>query len=156
MGHIGRRVREPIDGCVGGHLPQVCAVGSDAPNVGRAAVVVVEGGEVTRVDPSEHSGVKVKAERTTPAIHHQKRPARGPVRCFDEVRCRVRSKLGDGADGFALFHEVETVVDLIQRQFVGDWRVNFDFVVHVPVDNNRHICAPFAPHQRRCHANCKQ
>ena len=38
-------------------------------------------------------------------------------------------------------HEIEGVVDLLERQGVGDHRIDLDLAVHVPVDDLRHIGA---------------
>src|ERR1700761_489970 len=45
----------------------------------------------------------------------------------------------DAADALALVHEVEALVDLLQRQHVGDHRVDLDLAVHVPVDDLGHV-----------------
>ena len=38
-------------------------------------------------------------------------------------------------------HQVEALVDLLERQRVGDHRVDLDLAVHVPVDDLRHVGA---------------
>src|SRR5688572_5189870 len=45
------------------------------------------------------------------------------------------------ADGFALVHEVERVIDALERQLVGDEIVDVDLALHVPVDDLRHVGA---------------
>src|SRR5689334_864455 len=47
----------------------------------------------------------------------------------------------DRADRFALVHEVETIVDSIERQDVGDQVVDVDLAVHVPIDDPRNVGA---------------
>src|SRR5688572_7356020 len=46
-----------------------------------------------------------------------------------------------GPDGFTLVHEIESVIDLFQRHHVGDEVVDVDLLVHVPVDDLRHVGA---------------
>jgi hypothetical protein len=38
-------------------------------------------------------------------------------------------------------HQVEGLVDLLERHRVGDQRVDLDLAVHVPVDDLRHVGA---------------
>src|SRR6185312_13675054 len=40
-----------------------------------------------------------------------------------------------GSDGLAFVHQVEGLVDAVERQGVGDHRVDLDLPVHVPVDD---------------------
>src|SRR3546814_3463109 len=47
----------------------------------------------------------------------------------------ARSKDDDAADALAFVHQVEALVDLFQRQHMGDHRVDLDLAVHVPVDD---------------------
>jgi hypothetical protein len=42
-------------------------------------------------------------------------------------------------------HQVEALVDVLERHGVGDHRVDLDLAVHVPVDDLRHVRAPRAP-----------
>src|ERR1700760_2819867 len=51
------------------------------------------------------------------------------------------SKGDHRADRFALVHEIERVVDLLQRHHVSDQVVDVDLAVHVPVDDLRHVGA---------------
>src|SRR6185437_1334426 len=46
-----------------------------------------------------------------------------------------------GTDAFAAMHEIERVVDAVERQNMRDHRVDLDLAAHVPVDNLRHIGA---------------
>src|SRR5262249_3758107 len=55
----------------------------------------------------------------------------------------------DAADRLALVHEVEGVVDLLDRHDVGDERIDVDLPVHVPVDDLRHIPPALAAAERR-------
>src|SRR6185503_9781917 len=52
-----------------------------------------------------------------------------------------RSVDHDAADRLAFVHEVEGVVDLVERHGVGDQVVDIDLLVHVPVDDLRHVGA---------------
>src|SRR5262249_42643277 len=45
------------------------------------------------------------------------------------------------ADGFAPVHEIESVVDLLQRHDMRDEVVDVDLLLHVPVDDLRHVSA---------------
>src|SRR3954470_7980713 len=45
------------------------------------------------------------------------------------------------ADGLAGMHEVERIVDAIERKDVRDEVVDVDFAFHVPVDDARHVGA---------------
>ena len=47
----------------------------------------------------------------------------------------------DAADRLARVHQVEALVDLVERQRVRDHRVDLDLAVHVPVDDLRHVGA---------------
>src|SRR3546814_11701903 len=47
----------------------------------------------------------------------------------------------DRADGLALVHEVEALVDVVERQGVGDEVVDVDLALHVPVDDLGHVGA---------------
>src|SRR6476469_2526825 len=45
------------------------------------------------------------------------------------------------ADRLAALHQVEALVDVFQRHRVGDEVVDVDLVLHVPVDDLRHVGA---------------
>src|SRR5882672_8588481 len=45
----------------------------------------------------------------------------------------------DAADRLSLVHQVEGVVDLLDRHHVSDERIDVDLLVHVPVDDLRHV-----------------
>src|SRR5688572_20962993 len=53
----------------------------------------------------------------------------------------MRSEGDDGADRLAGVHQVEGLVDALERQSVGDEVVDVDLTVHVPVDDLRHVRA---------------
>src|SRR5258708_3345722 len=55
----------------------------------------------------------------------------------------------DRADRFAARHQVEALVDAVERQSVGDQRVDLDLLVHVPVDDLRHVGAAARAAERR-------
>src|SRR5690349_10439480 len=46
-------------------------------------------------------------------------------------------------DAFARVHQVEALVDLLEREDVGDHRVDLDLTVHVPVHDPGDIGPPF-------------
>src|SRR6056297_2470162 len=58
------------------------------------------------------------------------------------IRADDRSVDHDAADRFARMHHVETLVDLVELERMGDHRVDLDLAVHVPVDDLWHIRAP--------------
>src|SRR6202049_317959 len=45
----------------------------------------------------------------------------------------------DRTDRLALVHQIESLVDLLELEDVGDHRVDLDLAVHVPVDDFRHV-----------------
>src|SRR3954462_639965 len=47
----------------------------------------------------------------------------------------------DAADRLALVHQLETLVDVVERHRVGDQVVDVDLLFHVPVDALRHVGA---------------
>src|SRR5262245_2983780 len=55
----------------------------------------------------------------------------------------IRSNSVDhhAADRLALVHEIEALVDVRERHRVGDHRVDLDLLLHVPVDDLRHVGA---------------
>src|SRR5262245_11363707 len=54
---------------------------------------------------------------------------------------RLSSVNHDTPDRLALVHEVKALVDVVELQPMGDHRVDLDLVVHVPVDDLRHVGA---------------
>src|ERR1700682_4900231 len=60
------------------------------------------------------------------------------------VRPRGPRRLSEGdhrADRLALVHQIEGVVDLLERHDMRDQLVEFELPVHVPVDDPRHVGA---------------
>src|SRR5262245_11531673 len=51
----------------------------------------------------------------------------------------------DRADRLSLVHQIESFIDLIKLEHVGDHRIDLDFSVHVPVDDLRNVGAAFRP-----------
>src|SRR5690606_11157608 len=47
----------------------------------------------------------------------------------------------DRTDALAFMHQIEGLVNPLQRQGVGDHRIDLDLAVHVPVDDLRRIGA---------------
>src|SRR5262249_7201293 len=67
---------------------------------------------------------------------------RAPRRARCLVRgCRLASIDHDGADRLALLHQLEAVVDALERERVGDEVVDVDLLLHVPIDDLGHIAA---------------
>src|SRR4029453_4522955 len=52
-------------------------------------------------------------------------------------------------DRFARVHQVERLVDVVERHRVGDQVVDVDLALHVPVDDLRHVSAA------ACAAECR-
>src|SRR5205085_4631840 len=52
------------------------------------------------------------------------------------------------ADALARVHQIEALVDLVERQRVGDHRIDCDLPVHVPVDDLGHVGAALRPTER--------
>src|SRR3569833_3108230 len=59
----------------------------------------------------------------------------------DAADCSVYLELDDGADRLAAVHQVEGLVDALQRKLVRDQRVDLDLAVHVPVHDLGHLGA---------------
>src|SRR6266404_978282 len=57
----------------------------------------------------------------------------------------------DAADRFAFVHQIEGVVDLLDRHRVGDQAVDVDLAVHVPVDDRGNISPAARAAERRAH-----
>src|SRR5580698_9171438 len=55
----------------------------------------------------------------------------------------------DRTDRLALVHQIESLVDLLELEDMGDHRVDLDLAVHVPVDDFRHVGAAARATQRR-------
>src|SRR5262245_29219032 len=51
------------------------------------------------------------------------------------------SILDDGPNRFAFVHQIEAFVDPIERKHVRDQIVDVDLLLHVPIDDLRHIGA---------------
>src|ERR1700730_2334683 len=64
-------------------------------------------------------------------------------------RARGLSEGDHRADRLALVHEIEGVVDLLQRHDMRDQFVDVVLFVHVPVDNPRHVGAAAGAAERR-------
>src|ERR1700752_1235731 len=45
----------------------------------------------------------------------------------------------DASDGLSLVHELEALVDVLERQLVGDQVVDVDLLLHIPVDDLRDV-----------------
>src|SRR5215217_7323046 len=61
------------------------------------------------------------------------------------------SERDDAADRLSLVHQVEGIVDLLDRHHVGDERIDVDLLVHVPVDDLRHIAPALGAAEGRAH-----
>ena len=42
-------------------------------------------------------------------------------------------------------HQIKRLINIFELELMGNHRVDFDFSVHIPIDNFRHICAAFGP-----------
>src|SRR4051812_33122602 len=63
----------------------------------------------------------------------------------------LASEGDDAADRLSLVHQMEGVVDLLDRHHVGDQRIDVDLAVHVPVDDLRHVAPSLGAAERRAH-----
>src|SRR5581483_2938287 len=61
--------------------------------------------------------------------------------CAHQPSANEASIDDDAADRFALMHELEAAVDLVERERMGDERVDLDLPLHVPVDDLGHVAA---------------
>src|SRR5262249_23708419 len=66
-------------------------------------------------------------------------PRGGPA---PQGRRLVTSEVHHTADRLALVHQVEGLVDVLQRHLMGDHRVDLDLPIHVPVDDLRDVGTP--------------
>lgn len=86
-----------------------------------------------------------------PMPHTPARDARPLEFCVSHSHFR-RDRLSiddDAADAFAGMHQVEALLDFVERQRVGNHRVDGNLPVHIPIDDLGHICAPFRAAKRR-------
>ena len=65
----------------------------------------------------------------------------------------VELEYDDRADRLALVHQIESLVDFLQLEDVGDHRIDLDFSVHVPVDDLRDVGAPARAAKRSAFPN---
>src|SRR5665213_3591078 len=59
------------------------------------------------------------------------------------------SEHDDRTDRLALMHQIESLVDLLELEHVGDHRIDLDLAVHVPVDDLRDVGAAARAAERR-------
>src|SRR5262249_54945156 len=55
----------------------------------------------------------------------------------------------DRADRFTLVHQIKALVDVLELEDVGDHGIDLNLLVHVPVDDLRHVGAPARAAERR-------
>src|ERR1700753_3501529 len=73
----------------------------------------------------------------TTAAHRNTDARRGSRMC----RAWSASENDDAADRLTLLHQLEALVDVLERHGVGDEIVDVDLLVHVPIDDLRHVGA---------------
>src|SRR6516162_4966859 len=133
----------PIKGRGNRRLPSTAA---DAAGGGRGRNCVVGAdGETDRSAEDRVSGVRIRAALAAgwelPAAGDRVRGtmAKGASRLFRRRNGGLKPTLllvdNDAADAFAFAHQVEAVVDFLERQHVRDQIVDVDPLVHVPVDD---------------------
>src|SRR5215218_9260692 len=71
-----------------------------------------------------------------------------PTMTWLNMRLSLQSVDHHRADALAGVHQVEALVDLLERQRVGDHQVDRDLPVHVPVDDLRHVGAALSAAER--------
>src|SRR3954471_6296129 len=88
-------------------------------------------------------GLARGADEHRPAvITVQRKTLQGPqTDCAFKRPRRMSSILHYGSDRLALMHEIEPLVDALERQLVGDEVVDVDLTLHVPVHDLRHVGA---------------
>ena len=71
------------------------------------------------------------------------RSAEAPVLMekFERHGVQPASERHDRADGLSFVHQVESIVDPLQRDDMGDQIVDVDLPFHVPLDHPRHVGA---------------
>src|SRR5438132_12739563 len=73
----------------------------------------------------------------------------------DELRARttderlLRSEVNHAADAVLRLHQLEAAVDLVQRQLVGDERLDVDLARQPALDQLRHLVAALDSAERR-------
>src|SRR5512139_1832635 len=102
-----------------------------APRLSRCADATTGADASASAPPSVSPSASTPSWRLTPPAYEKSRRARE----------RAGSVLDDRADRGAGVHEVEPVVDARERQFMRDHRIDLDSLVHVPVDDARHVGA---------------
>ena len=77
--------------------------------------------------------------------------ARCPVRRESDgvVRRPAESEIDYRADRFAVVHQIERLVDAIERHLMSDQVVDVDLPLHVPVDDLRYVGAAPRSAERR-------
>src|SRR3989442_12721229 len=65
-----------------------------------------------------------------------------------EPACGSKSVHHDRADGFALVHQVEALVDVGELELVRDQVVDVDLALHLPVDDFRHVAPALGAAER--------
>src|ERR1041384_5450784 len=76
---------------------------------------------------------------------------------FEQPRCcnnayprrRVASIDNHAADRFAHMHQVETLIDIAERELMRDEIVDIDLLLHIPIDDFRHVGAAMRPAEGR-------
>src|SRR5215472_15067260 len=69
-------------------------------------------------------------------------PGARPSRADPRSGCGIKARSSindDAADRLAGVHQIEALVDLAERQLVGDQVVDIDLSVHVPIDDPGHV-----------------
>ena len=61
----------------------------------------------------------------------------------------MSSELHNATDAIAGVHQIEGVVDVVQRHLVGNQIVDIDLAVHIPVYDPRHVCATLCASEGR-------
>src|SRR5579859_3320539 len=68
---------------------------------------------------------------------------------LSSLRFEIPSVNDDRTDRFTFVHQVESFVDLLEFEGVGDHRIDLNFSVHVPVDDFRYVGAAAGAAKRR-------
>src|SRR6202011_5364699 len=68
---------------------------------------------------------------------------------FPPVFAVCNSEYDDRTNRFAFVHQIESLVDLLELENMGDHRVDLDLSVHVPVDDFGNVGAASCAAERR-------
>src|ERR1044072_525470 len=109
--------------------------------------------------PTRYAAIVVSTPRTPNSCSIAGKPGRyismetGPTAAMAATSSSQRGTPGlidhHAPDRLARVHQVERLVDVVERHRVGDQVVDVDLALHVPVDDLRHVGAAARATERR-------